>query len=115
MCFCALNSVNSIGVFKSFRKVYIYKLESHTYDARCSNRLVRARCRCTFSTQNSTRFLTLLEAAFKMFWNLSFSACVYHQPLNSNLRSLTGAEPDTDVFTALTAHYNQSHTMLFSL
>ncbi len=76
MCFCALNSVNSIGVFKSFWKVHIYKLESRTYDARCSNRLVRARCRCTFSTQNSTRFLTLLEAAFKMFWNLSFSASI---------------------------------------
>ncbi len=74
MYFCALNIVSSIGAFKSFWKVHIYKLESCNYDVRCSNHLVGARWRCTFSTQNSTRFF---NSASTKWWIKNVHWCVF--------------------------------------
>ncbi len=50
--------------------------------------------------QKNTKFNKVFNSFGSCIQNVleSFVQRVYHQPLNSNLRSLTGAEPDTDVF-----------------
>ncbi len=63
--------------------------------------------------QKNSRFIFSICNTIATSVIRTFSAS-YHQLLNSNLRSMIAAEPETDAFYS-TAHYNQSHTILLSL